>query len=329
MSKVLIFILILFLFSWTELGRTIGIRNYILGNITGGITCYFTLKGKYDGEKLIRVLDSYEIFDYRLLLGTRLVRMKPGKKSYDIGGSERTALLSIRVDQTRYDDYTLNITFHHGVFDMQYIMEILDAYLRNDSSPKPLRISKSVYLSDVEPSTLKPSNYIRSVVLTREKIIVSKEDIHGFRATGLSSLDIVFAILARKYLMEAGKSSFTLSIIKSTRTQQNDRSRIGNMVTFHNVAIRSGRVRDIADRIRKSYSEGTAFAPADVVITSWVPHKGLSHLYGSIKSNGRVDTGFRPRLYHSLYHQQISVSKSHDDFLCDIHRSRVDKTKSI
>jgi len=320
MWKVILF-LFLILIGSIEVGRTIGIRNYILGNATGEVMCYFTLKGKYEKEKLIQVLDSYEIFNYRLF-GTRLVKMGIGMKSYDLGGSSRATLLSIRIDQAR-DDYTLNITFHHGVFDMQYIMEILDAYLRNDSSPKPLQISKSVYLSDVEPSILKPWNYLRSVVIKREKIVVTNEDINGFRAsTGLSSLDIVFAILGRKYLMDAGKTSCILSIIRSTRTQPNDKFRIGNMVTFHNVKI-SGRdtVTDIADRIRKSYSKGTTFSAADVVITSWVPHKGFSHLYPAIKSNGRLYTSFRPRLYHKLHHQQISVSKRDDNYLCDIHRS--------
>jgi len=287
------------------------------------VMCYFTLKGEYDREKLFRVLDSYEIFNYRLF-GTRLVKMETGKKSYNIGERERrTALLSIRVDQT-WDDYTLNMTFHHGVFDMQYIMEILDAYLGNDSYPKPLQISKSVYLSDVEPSILNPWNYFRSVVIEREKLVVTKEDINGFRgATGLSSLDIVFAILARKYLMDAGKTSCILCIIRSTRTQLNDKFRIGNMLTCHNVKISSrDTVTEIANRIRKSYSEGTAFAAAaDVVITSWVPHKGFSHLYPAIKSNGRLYTSFRPRLYHKLHHQQISVSKRDDNYLCDIHRS--------
>ena len=43
--------------------------------------CYFTLEGVYDKRILIKVLDSYEIFDYRLV-GTRLV--KTGKKSYEI-----------------------------------------------------------------------------------------------------------------------------------------------------------------------------------------------------------------------------------------------------
>jgi hypothetical protein len=312
-----IFLSILFLVVFTELGRTIGIRNYGIGKVNGQCMCYFTLEGVYDKRILIEVLDSYEIFDYRLI-GTRLV--KTGKKSYDIQenqtSQETSSLLSVRVDRN-CSDYTLRITFDHGVFDMQYVMEIIDAYLRKDSSPKPLQISKSVYLSDI----LVFGNYLPSRDdVKRDKIIVTMETVKAYREPGLSCLDIVFATLAHKYLMDAGKTSCVVCITKSTRTTP-DRYRVGNMVTFHNVAITRGTIKDIAHRIRKSYVSGTTFAPADILITSWVPNKSLTHLYTTLKTNGDVDCGGvkKNRVHRNIYRQEIIVSMTHGNYLCDIH----------
>ena len=248
MKIIQILIIVIIVIMYSELGRTIGSRNFIIGKLTRKIKCFFLLKGKYDSKKMLKILDSYEIFDYQLF-GTRLV--KTMRKSYDIEGHENEkALLSIRAEQ-HSDNYTLNVMFNHELFDMQYIMEIIDGYLRDDFSHKPLMINKVFYGSDVNLNILMLWNYFKRVNVEREKITVKKEEIKTLQVDNLSSLDIVFAILANKYLGNTGKTKCILSIIKSQRGP-NDRYRVGNMVTFHTVEIRPGTTTDIAKQISKN-----------------------------------------------------------------------------
>ena len=99
----------------------IGNKNLIIGKIFNYIHCSITIKNKYNQEKLINVLNSFDLFNYTLHYDSFLFRLKNNLKSYHINNNNNNKnkiLLFIDVIENK-NNHTFHIKGHHSLFDLK------------------------------------------------------------------------------------------------------------------------------------------------------------------------------------------------------------------
>jgi hypothetical protein len=312
---VIILILLFYLNTYNT-----GIRNFLIGNIIGNINTYITLKGEYKEQQLIDVLNSYNIFDF-YLFGSLLVSNKSKTKSYEIIETDKQLkmsskkLLALRIQKRLKNYYTIEILFNHIVFDMQGIFNIIENYLKNNTTTKKIKIYKKFHLTDLSVFS-KFLSLFDKIICKNEVQIISKDFIQQQKFNlSLSSLDLVFAVLILKYLVDSNKEKCVVTIVRSNRTCP---IKIGNNLSLHNVLIIKNDIKNIAEQIRKSYlQQSYKYTLGNIWITSWIPHKGMN-IYNFIISNGIIKTDNYD--FYNFCDQIITVSLYRNNYFCDIQK---------
>jgi hypothetical protein len=296
MNSIIIFFIVFYLYFL--LYNFIGYNSFTTINIESK----FIINGKYDKKKLINVLNSYDIFNYKLINNFLI---KTNKKSYKIINNKNqnkldqdTILIIYETPQPKYSPslqnsnefthHSLELLTTHKLFDMQFLMNIINDYINNNVDFKEMVIYKNIC-----PLLSKPFyfNLIINLLVdnlsykqrTSRKIIFNKSNIEEIKnelvnklnGKFISDLDVIISLLSKDYMDYKNKIDCNLCICKSIRNSKN-KYNIGNLLVPSNINIKNNELENIAISIRNSYNENCFIKNIDLMISSWVPHKLIS-----------------------------------------------------
>jgi hypothetical protein len=270
----IVFVILIYLSLFPNIIFT-GTKNFIIGTSCHEVTCILTVKNSYDHKKLIKILDSYEIFNYKLFANLFLYKSK--YKTYNINNENKCqdSIFIINIFEHK-NFHTFNIKCKHAIFDMSLIINIIKAYITNDNSYKKINFINKFYKTDINMLKTKyviKNEIYKKKIFTFNKLFIKKiKELYTSKNIFLSELDILFSLLIKKYLLIQKKDNCTIGIIKTFRNKEN-MNHCGNSISVNCVNINNLSIKNIASTIRSSYNNNNSIdikTNIDIYITSWV-----------------------------------------------------------
>jgi len=247
-------------------------------------TCILKINGNYDKDQFINILNSFDIFNYKLYNNFLI---KSINKSYQIINNDdiinKDSIFIINVYEFT-DYYEFKIIADHRLFDMQLLLNIINDYIYNNTNQKKMSIYRNfIPLIPLLPVSISINNILRSntnyhTSISFDKYYIEKvknESLNKLNISYLSDLDIIISLLTKNYMDYANRSSCNVCIVKSIRNNQN-KYKLGNILIPNNVHIRNNNIENIATTVRNSYIKKIIVKECNIFITSWIPNKEIS-----------------------------------------------------
>lgn len=253
---ILIILLLLTIYNYVS----IGFKNIIFNSYC---KFYFKILGQYDENCFIKILNSFELFDYHLNSYNILCKNNIGIKSYLITNNtndfknNKNKIIQFNIINFN-DHHILNVYFNHKLIDLFCVFNIINKYTNKDYTLIPLHITKQIKFSYLKFLNLINNNYYYKHK-TDDTLLLDKKIVKNQKQnckTYVSTADIIISNIAQYYFNLTKKNNCNFIIFKKSRNIKT-KNYFGNGFDPHVINIINN--KNIPEQIRKSYKNNIFF----------------------------------------------------------------------